>query len=59
MVGDGTVNMAIRRMDFENQCFAAIVDRASSTTLSDNDFSGIDSGAATVTTRHPNTSKCN
>jgi hypothetical protein len=59
MVGDGTVNMTIRRMDFENQCFAAIVDRASSTVVSDNDFSGIDSGAATVTSRHPNTSSCN
>jgi hypothetical protein len=58
---DGTKGTTVRRMTFRNQCLAAIVagrPRSKDEVLEDNDFSGIDAGAATVSSKHPNTSKC-
>jgi hypothetical protein len=58
---DGTKGTTVRRMTFRNQCFAAIVagrPRSTDEVMEDNDYSGIDAGAATITSKHPNTSNC-
>ena len=58
----------VRRVKFENQCAAAIIDIAAVgfgecgpkiNTYVDNDYSGIDPGAKQITTQHHNSFSCN
>jgi Right handed beta helix region len=60
-VMNGQKNPTVRRVTFRNQCGAAIVgnrQRSTGELYVDNDYSGIDEGAAEVTSKHWNSMKC-